>query len=194
MIFTKIMTKIKNVGLSQCKCGRWILTHLKNSYVPKKLLQDLKKPSLRHISGAFWKCAHNLFFIICLINLFRYAYVAFWVSIERAMVDCFVFCAYEKCSYLIFELCIYPWQIINQICALFRPLLTKLPLQQMLWAYTLNAGTDSVYSIFTNEWFTNEIPLESNWGHLTRNFDIVVWVGSGHYYWIAFRLKSPWFV
>lgn len=58
-----------------------------------------------------------------------------WVSIERAMVDCFVFCAYEKCSYLIFELCIYPWQIINQISALFRPLLTKLPLQQMLWAF-----------------------------------------------------------
>lgn len=172
-----------------------IRTHPRKSYVPQKLLQDIKNhPFVIFLMFFSLKmCAqyifHNLFdkFIsVCICCV--------WVSIERAMVDCFVFCAYEKCSYLIFELCIYSWQIINQTCALFRPLLTKLPLQQMLWAYIFNGGTESVYSIFTNEWFTNEISLESNWGHLTRNFDIVVWVGSGHYQWITFQLKSPWFV
>lgn len=61
-------------------------------------------------------CSHNLFFTICLINLFRYAHMLCSVFGESRFRSEFArFSAYEKCSYLIFELCIYPWQIINQM-------------------------------------------------------------------------------
>lgn len=167
------MWSFKSVPIPKFICAPKNIARLKKT-IPSSYLWCFLKMCAQYIF-------HNLFdkFIsVCICCV--------WVSIERAMVDCFVFCAYEKCSYLIFELCIYPWQIINQISALFRPLLTKLPLQQMLWAvcilYLQMNDLQTKFHLKAIEAIWQEI--------LTLSF----WVGSGHYQWITFRLKSPWFV
>lgn len=145
-------------------------------------------PSLGHFSCAFqfWKCAHNLFFAICLINSFQYAcciYVVLrfdWMAGIAKAGNLFlvIFSGYEKCSYLIFELCIYSGQIINQICALFQALFTKLPLQQM--SCTFPNVVNSIY-----KWMIyKRLATWKRLGPFDKNSKIVVsfWWWHRHYY------------
>lgn len=93
------------------------------------------KPSLNCIPIQFPNSSPKNVRTICLINLFGCVCICCGSASVRTFVWATVpykFRAYEKCLYLIFELCIYPGQIINHTYTVLwlAPLFTEMKLQR----------------------------------------------------------------